>query len=60
MCSCSTRSRWFIPSTIVGAQTLEQLKENLGAWSEAGKLSQETLAAIQQVHTRNRNPTLVD
>eukprot|EP00197_Chlamydomonas_leiostraca_P015869 CAMPEP_0202880210 /NCGR_PEP_ID=MMETSP1391-20130828/34783_1 /ASSEMBLY_ACC=CAM_ASM_000867 /TAXON_ID=1034604 /ORGANISM="Chlamydomonas leiostraca, Strain SAG 11-49" /LENGTH=346 /DNA_ID=CAMNT_0049562681 /DNA_START=65 /DNA_END=1105 /DNA_ORIENTATION=- len=55
------RSRWFIPSVIVGARTVDQLAENLQTWSKpAGALSQQVLDAIQAVHLVKRNPACVD
>lgn len=44
----------FVTSTIIGATTLEQLKENIQA--EKIVLSSETLAAIHQVHQEIPNP----
>lgn len=52
------RSRWFIPSTIIGATSLPQLRENLLAFSKP--LSDDTLAAIDEVHRQHRNPSLMD
>ena len=49
------RSRWFVTSTIVGASTLEQLKENLSCVTI--ELDLETLAEIDQVHACYPNPT---
>jgi len=48
------RSRWFVPSTIIGATTLEQLKENLSVIDI--ELSPEALADIEAVHERIPNP----
>jgi aryl-alcohol dehydrogenase (NADP+) len=48
------RSRWFVSSTIIGATTLEQLKENLESVNFT--LSPEILAEIDAVHTRYPNP----
>jgi aryl-alcohol dehydrogenase (NADP+) len=48
------RSRWFVASTIIGATTIEQLKENLESVDVV--LSQEILAEIDAVHTRFPNP----
>ena len=48
------RSRWFVSSTIVGASSLEQLKETLAA-TEA-RLSPEVLAEIDAIHLRFTNP----
>jgi len=54
------RSRWFVPSTIVGATSLSQLRENMGAFTPAARLHPEVLAAIDAVHSYNRNPALSD
>ena len=40
------KSRSFPTSTIIGATTLEQLKENIDAFEPTVKLSKETLKAI--------------
>lgn len=47
-------SRPFLTSTIIGATTMEQLRENIG--SADVKLSQELLAEIEAVHARIPNP----
>eukprot|EP01025_Chloroclados_australasicus_P064682 TRINITY_DN8674_c0_g1_i2.p1 TRINITY_DN8674_c0_g1~~TRINITY_DN8674_c0_g1_i2.p1 ORF type:complete len:112 (+),score=20.25 TRINITY_DN8674_c0_g1_i2:96-431(+) len=52
------KSRWFIPSTIVGATGVEQLEENLDGFSV--NLPSAVIAAIDEVHMRNRNPALGD
>ena len=49
-----TRSRWFVTSTIIGASSLEQLKETLPATQTS--LSQEILAEIDAIHLRYTNP----
>jgi aryl-alcohol dehydrogenase-like predicted oxidoreductase len=51
-------SRWYMGSAIIGATTLEQLKENIKAASV--QLSQETLDAIEAVHLVRRNPQCLD
>lgn len=48
------RTRWFTSSVILGATTLEQLKENLR--SAEITLSTEVLAQIEAVHKRYPNP----
>ncbi|MDD5470705.1 MAG: NADP(H)-dependent aldo-keto reductase [Sideroxydans sp.] len=48
------RTRSFASSVILGATTLEQLKENLG--SAQVTLSEDALAAIEIVHQRYPNP----
>ncbi|MBU0752412.1 MAG: aldo/keto reductase [Gammaproteobacteria bacterium] len=47
-------SRWFVASTIVGASSLGQLRENLDACETP--LSADVLAAIDQTHLVNANP----
>jgi len=47
-------SRWFVGSTIIGATTLAQLKENIDA--EAITLTDEVVAAIDAIHARITNP----
>ena len=47
-------SRWFSASTIIGATSLAQLDENLGAL--AVQLPVEVLAAIDDIHLRYTNP----
>lgn len=48
------KSRWFVTSTIIGATTLEQLKENLDSVNVV--LKQDILAEIDTVHARYPNP----
>ncbi|MBL8395361.1 MAG: aldo/keto reductase [Candidatus Accumulibacter sp.] len=47
-------SRWFVASTIIGATSLVQLDENLGAL--AVQLPPAVLAEIDQIHLRHTNP----
>ncbi len=47
-------SRWFVGSTIIGATTLAQLKENIDA--ESITLSGEVVAAIDAIQARITNP----
>jgi aryl-alcohol dehydrogenase-like predicted oxidoreductase len=47
-------SRWFVASTIIGATTLAQLKENIDA--ERVKLSDEVVDAIDAIHAKYTNP----
>jgi aryl-alcohol dehydrogenase (NADP+) len=49
------RSRWFVTSTIIGATTMEQLKENLS--SVEVTLDKDILAEIDAVHAQYPNPT---
>jgi aryl-alcohol dehydrogenase-like predicted oxidoreductase len=48
------RTRWFTSSIILGATTLEQLKENLDSADVV--LSKEVLEQIEAVHRRYPNP----
>ena len=47
-------SRWFVASTIIGATSLAQLKENIDAFDTA--LPREVLDAIDAIHARITNP----
>jgi aryl-alcohol dehydrogenase-like predicted oxidoreductase len=47
-------SRWFTGSTIIGATTLEQLKENIDA--ESMTLTDEVVKTIDAIHARYTNP----
>lgn len=54
------RSKRFISdngSIIVGATTLEQLKENLSIFENDEPLSEEILEAINEVHMKCRDPS---
>lgn len=46
--------RWFVGSTIVGATSIAQLKENIDAYQV--KLSDDVLAEIEQIHLTMMNP----
>jgi aryl-alcohol dehydrogenase-like predicted oxidoreductase len=48
------RTRWFVASTIIGATTLEQLKENIESINVV--LDKDILAEIDIVHTQSPNP----
>jgi len=52
------RTREFIPSTIIGATSMAQLEENLGAF--AVELSDEALERIEEIHLDARNPSQLD
>lgn len=47
------KSRWYIPSSIIGATTLEHLRENIDAFEV--ELDKETLAEIDAVHNANKD-----
>ena len=46
--------RWFVASTVIGATSLEQLREDLDAWE--ARPSAEALADIEAAHLRFTNP----
>lgn len=48
------KSRWFVTSTIIGATTIEQLKENLDSANVF--LNEEILAEIDAIHARYPSP----
>lgn len=50
-----SKSRWYIPSSIIGATSLDQLKENLAAFEVI--LSDDILQKIDVVHWLNKDPT---
>lgn len=50
------RSRWFVTSSIIGATSVEQLKENLDAFEV--ELSEEVLEGIGAIYNRYRDPTV--
>jgi aryl-alcohol dehydrogenase-like predicted oxidoreductase len=47
-------SRWFIASTIIGATTMAQLKENIDAYSV--RLSDEVIKGVNAIHADITNP----
>lgn len=50
------KTRWYIPSTIIGATTIAQLRENIAAFDV--ELDKESLDAIDQVHRVCKDPCL--
>jgi aryl-alcohol dehydrogenase (NADP+) len=50
------RSRWFVASTIIGATTLDQLKENIDVVDV--ELAEPVLEEIDAIHLRYPNPAL--
>ena len=52
------KSRWFVPSTIIGATSMDQLAENIVAC--VIELPAEVLDRIDDVHRLHRNPSLYD
>ena len=55
------RTRWYVASTIIGATTMEQLRENIDAFDpEKAKLSEETLRRLSTpVPERERHPQMI-
>lgn len=47
-------SRWFVASTIIGATTLDQLREDIDAFDAT--LAPEMVAAIEAIHDEFTNP----
>ena len=47
-------TRWFVASTIIGATTLAQLKENIDAFDV--KLSKDVMAEVDAIHASLTNP----
>jgi aryl-alcohol dehydrogenase-like predicted oxidoreductase len=48
------KNRWFVASTIIGATTMEQLKENIAAFDV--ELEEDVVADIDAVYRRFRDP----
>jgi len=46
--------RWFTSSTIIGATSMDQLREDIGAWSKP--LSEEVLVEIDRLQLSHMNP----
>jgi aryl-alcohol dehydrogenase-like predicted oxidoreductase len=46
--------RWCVSSTIIGATSMTQLQENIGAYQV--KLSHEVLVEIEKIHLSAPNP----
>ncbi len=47
-------SQWFVKSTIIGATTMEQLKQNISAYKT--KLPEDIINQIDQIHLEVMNP----
>ena len=52
-------SRPFVASTIIGATSMTQLKENIAAYSKCHIMTEEVLADINSVYKRFRDPSKV-
>ncbi len=50
------KSRWFVTSTIIGTSSVEQMRENLDAFSLT--LAPELLQKIDAMHAQNANPAV--
>lgn len=50
------RDQWFVTSSIIGATSLEQLKQNMDAFATARPLPEEVRADIDAVFRRYRDP----
>jgi len=50
------KSRWFVTSSIIGATSVKQLKENIDAFEI--DLSEDVLEGIQNIYRRYRDPTI--
>jgi len=48
-----------VASTIIGATSLTQLKMNLGAFGKQDKITDEVVAAVEDVYRRYRDPAKV-
>jgi len=46
--------RWFVSSTIIGATTMAQLKQNIDAWQT--RLTPELVQEIEHLHLTMMNP----
>ncbi len=46
--------RWFVTSTIIGATSMKQLKENIAAWDT--KISMDVMQEIESLHLKMTNP----
>jgi len=53
---CKTRS--YVSSTIIGATTMDQLRENIDAFAPSVCLSEAALRAVDEVHERCRDPSI--
>eukprot|EP00252_Welwitschia_mirabilis_P022366 TRINITY_DN602_c0_g1_i1.p1 TRINITY_DN602_c0_g1~~TRINITY_DN602_c0_g1_i1.p1 ORF type:complete len:417 (-),score=64.09 TRINITY_DN602_c0_g1_i1:326-1576(-) len=52
------RDHSFVTSTIIGATTMEQLKENIAAFSTTRPLSPEVLKGVEEIFSKHRDPVL--
>ena len=52
------RDQSFVTSSIIGATSVEQLKENIDAFTTTRPLSEEVIADINAVFNRYRDPAI--
>ncbi len=55
-----TYSQPFVASTIIGATSIQQLRENIGAYAKKDKATKELLDDINAVYRRYRDPSKVE
>ena len=53
-------SQQFVASTIVGATTAQQLRENIGAYAKRDRMNSALLDDINAVYRRYRDPSKVE
>ena len=53
-----TLLRWYMASVIIGATSMEQLRECIDAFDV--DLDEDTLKAIDEIHMEHRNPMFTD
>lgn len=54
------KTRWYVTSTIIGATTMAQLKEDIDAFDgDIVTLDEETLAAVDAIHFQCRDPCMI-
>eukprot|EP00741_Cyanophora_paradoxa_P008686 tig00001368_g8409.t1 len=52
------KSRWYVASTIIGATSVEQMREDVEAFRVT--LSPDVLAAVDAIHAEARNPNILE
>lgn len=55
-----TYSQPFVASTIIGATSIQQLRENIGAYAKKDKATKELLDDVNAVYRRYRDPSKVE
>lgn len=54
-----TRDRPFVTSSIIGATSMEQLRENISVFTMNRPLSSEVMSGIEEIFARHRDPTIL-